>query len=230
MSNFPAALETVKINDFSYRIEEGGVRSLLFVGTQRALLVDTGFGNGGSLKKAVSEITDKPVTLVISHADPDHTGACHEFDAAYMHPSEMAGFDKNTPVYPLWEGDIIDLGGIAFEVILIPGHTPGSIALLDRANRVIITGDSVSDGPIFMFGDKRSLNAYMESLKKLRTLSSAFDFVYPAHGSFPLKPEQIEVCLRAAEKLSAGELCGTEPPMPVPAKMYRYEGAAFFFE
>lgn len=33
---------------------------------------------------------------------------------------------------PLWEGTVIDLGFWKFEVILTPGHTPGSIMLLDR--------------------------------------------------------------------------------------------------
>ncbi len=222
-------IEPVKINDRSYRLEEGGVRSLLFIGTDRAMLVDTGFGNSGSLKDVISGITDKPVTLVISHADPDHIGACEEFEAAYMHSAEIPGFEKSIPAIPLSENDVIDLGGLSFEVIHIPGHTPGSIALLDRANRIIITGDSVSDGPVFMFGDNRNLTSYMESLKKLISISDAFDTVYPAHGLFPLNKSQISVCLRAAKKLSAGELSPQEPPFPIPAKMYSFEGAAFFY-
>ena len=222
-------IETVKINDYSYRLEEEAVRSLLFIGESRAMLVDTGFGNNGSLKDEIKKITDKPVTLVISHADPDHTGACEEFDKAYMHTDEIAGFRKTIPAQPLSEGDVIDLGGLSFEVFHIPGHTPGSIALLDRANRIIITGDSVSETPIFMFGEGRNLSAYTESMKKLLALSHAFDYVYPSHGPFPLKPEQINICLTAAEKLAKGELTPEEPPFPIPAKMYSYEGGAFFY-
>ena len=222
-------IETVKINDFSYRLEEEAVRSLLFIGENRAMLVDTGFGNSGSIKAEIKKLTDKPITLVLSHADPDHTGGCEEFEEACMHESEIAGFDKNIPALPLSEGSIIDLGGISFEVVHIPGHTPGSIALLDRANRVIVTGDSVSQTPIFMFGEGRSLSAYIESMKKLISISDAFDFIYPSHGSFPLNKDQINVCLTAAQKLSNGELCGEEPPFPIPAKLYSYEGGAFFF-
>jgi glyoxylase-like metal-dependent hydrolase (beta-lactamase superfamily II) len=77
-----------------------------------------------------------------------------------MHPAEYAHYYEKPDTCgiearPLWEGDIIDLGVRKFEVILIPGHTAGSIALLDRENRLIITGDTISAGPIFMFGKDR---------------------------------------------------------------------------
>lgn len=219
----------VKIDESSYRIENSGVRCLLFIGTEKALLVDTGFGNAGSLKEVTDSLTDKPIMLVISHADIDHIGANAEFDEVYMHPAEMSGYSSDIPPKPLWDGDIIDIGGRAFEVILIPGHTPGSIALLDRENRIIITGDTVSAGPVFMFGESRSLNAYMLSLKKLLSISDAFDEIYPSHGEFPLPPKQITVALTAAEKLSNGELVGEDPHFPVPAKLYNYNGGMFFY-
>ena len=41
------------------------------------------------------------------------------------------------------QGDIIDLGDRPLKIIDIPGHTPGSIAILDVKNRVLISGDSV---------------------------------------------------------------------------------------
>jgi glyoxylase-like metal-dependent hydrolase (beta-lactamase superfamily II) len=146
--------EVIKIDEHSWRIEDNVVRVFLFAGTQRALLVDTGFGTG-NLRQIVESLTDKPVMLVNTHADDDHTGCNALFDEAYMHPSEMAFyFEKapsGTPVRPLWEGDVIDLGSRRFEVILIPGHTPGSIALLDRENALLVSGDSVSATPVFMF-------------------------------------------------------------------------------
>lgn len=221
--------EIVKIDESSYCIENSGVRCLLFIGTEKSLLVDTGFGNAGSLKAVTDSLTDKPIMLVISHADIDHIGANAEFDEVYMHPAEMSRYSSDIPPLPLWEGDIIDIGGRKFEVILIPGHTPGSIALLDRDNRIIITGDTVSAGPVFMFGESRSLTAYMLSLKKLLSMSDAFDTIYPSHGTFPLKPEQITIALAAAEKLFAGELVGEDPPHPLPAKLYSYNGGMFFY-
>lgn len=226
-------LQAVKINENTYRIEDNGVRALLFIGTEKALLVDSGFGTSGSMKETVGALTDKAVMLVNSHADGDHTGGNGDFETAYMHPAEMPHyFRKAKPdasVCALWEGDVIDIGGRSFEVILISGHTPGSIALLDRQNRILISGDTVSEAPVYMFGEARSLQAYMAALKKLMKLRHLFDEIYPSHGRFPVLPEQIEKSLAAAAKLASGELSPQEPPFPIPAKLYSGEGASFFY-
>jgi len=224
-------LEVSKINDWTYSIEDNGVRCLLFIGSGSALLVDTGFGEAGSLKAVVDSLTNKPVTLVNTHADHDHIGNNAEFDIAYMHPSEMAYYSQNAKpgasAGPLWEGDAIDLGGLRFEVVLIPGHTPGSIALLDRENRIIVTGDSVSERPVFMLGAGSDFQAYFASMEKLSAMAGSFDWIYPSHGQLPLPPGQIGKEIAAAEKLLAGELQPMEPPFPLPAKMYMHDGAGF---
>ena len=226
-------LEAAKIDDSSYRIEDNGVRSLLFIGTDRALLVDTGFGNAGSLRDVVEALTDKPVTLVNTHADDDHTGKNEEFDCAYMHPAEMpyyfATAKPGAKAAPLWEGDIIDLGGRKFEVVLIPGHTPGSIGLLDRENRILVAGDSISYTPVFMFTEVRSIYAHMASMEKLLKMKGSFDVIYSAHGDMEVSPAQISKLLEAGKKLVAGDITPMEPPFPIPAKMYVHNGAAFFY-
>jgi len=228
-------IEVGKIDDSTYWIEDNGTRCFLFIGEIQALLVDTGKGKSGSLKAIVDSLTDKPVMLVNSHADWDHVGNNEEFGLAYMHPAEMSNYavsKPGAPSAPLWEGEVIDIGGRAFEVILIPGHTPGSIALLDRANRVILTGDSASGTrPMFLFGEKRSVDAYILSIEKLLGLRDSFDTLYSAHGLFPLPPETLEKQLAAAQKLRAGELPPPkDPPRPdIPAKVYEYDGAAFIF-
>ena len=233
MTDPPQPLEAVKIDERTYSIEDNGVRCLLFTGTKQSLLIDAGFGASGSVKDAVEALTDKPVMLAITHADPDHIGGAGEFSEVFMHPAEMPYYLKNTKpdaqVRPLWEGDVVDIGGRRFEIVLIPGHTAGSIAFLDRENRVIVTGDSVSAGPVFMFGDERSIQAYIVSMEKLKTMSGAFDLIYPAHGPLPLKPQRIDEMLAAAGKLLVGELSPQEPPFPLPAKMYMHNGAGFFY-
>jgi glyoxylase-like metal-dependent hydrolase (beta-lactamase superfamily II) len=224
--------EVIQIDDTAWRIEDEMVRAFLFVGTDRALLVDTGLG-GGDLKAVVSEITKLNVTLVNTHADNDHTGCNAQFGVAHMHPAEYAWHFAQTPsdheLAPVREGDVFDLGGRSFEVLHIPGHTPGSIALLDRANAVLISGDSVSAAPVFIFGDVRDIRAFRESMDKLLDNRDAFSAVYPSHGPFPVHPDQIEKLKRAADKLMAGELTGVAPPFEVPALMYEFEGAAFFW-
>jgi len=46
------------------------------------------------------------------------------------------------------EGDRIDLGDRTLEVLHLPGHSPGSIGLWDRDNRVLFSGDAIYDGPL----------------------------------------------------------------------------------
>ncbi|MDR2487338.1 MAG: MBL fold metallo-hydrolase, partial [Clostridiales Family XIII bacterium] len=127
------------------------------------------------------------------------------------------------------DGDVIDLGGRCFEVVLIPGHTPGSIALLDREARILVAGDSVTETPVFIFSEFRSLRAFVESMGRLQALKGAFDSVYGAHGPVPVSPDQIDRLKVAGEKLLAGELEGMAPPFELPARMYEHEGAAFFY-
>ncbi|HHT16635.1 MAG TPA: MBL fold metallo-hydrolase [Papillibacter sp.] len=227
-------LETVQICESAYRIEDNGVRCHLFIGTEKALLVDTGFGESGSLMEKVRALTDKPVMLVITHADGDHIGGNGEFETAHMHPAEMAYYvtrskEKNPSVSALWEGDVIDIGGRCLEVIHIPGHTPGSIALLDRENRILVSGDTVSEASIYMFGEVRHLGAYIATLEKLMKMRDLFDEIYPSHGPFPLSPAQIDRVHAAALKLAAGELSPQEPPKSIPAKMYVGDGASFYY-
>lgn len=224
--------EVIETGKDSWRIEDDMVRAFLFNGKDSALLVDTGFGTG-NIRETVEELTKKPVMLVITHADPDHIGCNTLFDKAYMHPAEYAYYYENMPpdavVSPLWDGDIIDLGSRRFEVVLIPGHTPGSIALLDRENRILLSGDTISETPIFMFGEKRSVRAFIHSLEKLSGIAESFDVIYPSHGPFPLRTNCIEKMIAGAEKLLKGELEAQEPPFELPARMYVAEGAAFFY-
>jgi glyoxylase-like metal-dependent hydrolase (beta-lactamase superfamily II) len=228
-----SAYEVVKLGEGSWRIEDNGVRALLFAGSERALLVDTGFGNG-NIKEVVEGLTDLPVMLVNTHADGDHTGCNALFEQAHIHPSEyafyLAGAAPGSKVSPLWDGDEIDIGGRSFEVIHIPGHTPGSIALLDRANRVLVAGDSVSATPIFIFGEMRSLRAMELSLRKLDSMKGAFDEIYPAHGPFPLGPDAPGKLAAGARRVLDGEVEGkdTPPDFPVPAQIYDAGDGAMF--
>lgn len=62
----------------------------LFVGTERALLLDTGFGYG-DLRSVISQITQLPLIVVNSHGHPDHVCGNFQFDGpVYIHPDDMA--------------------------------------------------------------------------------------------------------------------------------------------
>lgn len=224
--------EIIKADGETYRIEDSIVRAFLLVGTKRALLVDSANGEG-NVYELVKSVTDKPVTLINTHADEDHIGGNGAFSYTLMHPSEFAFYSctkrpGDARPMPVCDGEVIDLGDREVEIILTPGHTPGSIALLDRRRRVLFPGDSVSTTPVFIFGEMRSLEALLLSLKRLKLRSGDFDAIYPSHGDFPVSKQQIDALISCGEMLRRKELQPLEPAFPVPAKMFEYGSAAFF--
>lgn len=224
--------EVDKIGEGFWRIGEARVCSYLLAGSRQALLIDTGYG-AGDLRGEVERLTSLPVTLVNTHADRDHIGGNAGFGAALMHPAEFDRYRQaggENPL-PLWEGAVLDLGGRSLEVVLIPGHTPGSIALLDRENRLLISGDTVQNGSIFMFGDGRNMSAYMASLERLMALGDAFDLVYAAHGDAPVKRELIPKLLEGARRIQRGEIEGGEfTERPLPCRVFDVGCARFLME
>lgn len=225
----------IKEQEHFWRIENGGVRAFLFEGTEKAMLVDTGFGNI-PMKAIVTELTSLPVFVVNTHADRDHTGCNGEFDEIYMNPAEKDRYlhsllEGGNPekVFPLSEGDIIYLGIWKFEVIFTPGHTPGSIMLFEREKRLLISGDSIQNGMMFMFGEGRNVSELIASLEKIKAMSNDIQTIYPSHAQCPLTSDIIPYVLTGAKALLTGELKGANPPFPVPAKLYSAENISFLY-
>jgi glyoxylase-like metal-dependent hydrolase (beta-lactamase superfamily II) len=68
------------------------------------------------------------------------------------------------------DGDVIDLGDRSFEVLHVPGHSPGSIALWERASGILFSGDAIYDGPLLFDLPGSSPTAYVRTLRRLMTL------------------------------------------------------------
>jgi glyoxylase-like metal-dependent hydrolase (beta-lactamase superfamily II) len=217
-----------------WQIEEKSERlnmsCFLAVGKEKAVLVDSGFGRG-NIREVAETLTSLPIMLVNTHADWDHVNGNKLFSLAHMHPADYNLYhktvglgSKEAPVAPLWEGDVIDLGGRCFEVVLIPGHTPGSILLIDEENRVAIGGDSLQIGMVFMFEEHRSLPAYKESMIRLKALQGRFDKIYAAHNQTVVDSAIIDELIAVSEKALSGEIEGAPAPVPFedsPAKLYQ---------
>lgn len=60
----------------------------LAVGQEKAALVDAGMGMDHSLPRAVAAVTDRPVTLLVTHSDSDHIGGASQFKDVYLSPDE----------------------------------------------------------------------------------------------------------------------------------------------
>ena len=229
------AYNITKIADGIHMIDEDKfVQCYLIEGEECAVLLDSCAGGGEDFQSSILSLTDKPIRLVLSHSDTDHTGGQEYFGMPMMHPAEYARYiskdGRGKPVEPLWEGQVIDLGGIKLEAVLIPGHTPGSIALIDRAARRLFVGDSVSDSHIYMFGDGRDLRAFSTSMRKLEAMSPLVETIHPAHGTPSLPTEWLAKTRVAAEKLLNGELEQKEPPFDLPCKLYSAGEVSFLYQ
>jgi glyoxylase-like metal-dependent hydrolase (beta-lactamase superfamily II) len=79
------------------------------------------------------------------------------------------------------EGDRVDLGDRELTVLHLPGHTPGSIALLDEHNGTLFSGDVVYDGYLIDDLPESEVTAYRSSMERLAHLDVST--VHPGHGS-----------------------------------------------
>ncbi len=71
------------------------------------------------------------------------------------------------------DGDVVDLGDRSFEVLHLPGHSPGSIGLLERATKTLFSGDAIYDGPLLSDLPGSSTADYVRTLHRLLALDVA---------------------------------------------------------
>lgn len=202
--------KVIQINDNTWRFEDAGVRFFLLTGTKKALLIDSGMCVHNADEIAAS-ITSLPVELINTHADPDHIASNRAFAAFYMHPAEYTNYHRRNKeagtIIPVWDGDILDLGERPLRIIHLPGHTPGSIAVLDVHKRVLISGDPIqAHGRIYMFGPQRDLLAYLQSLERISAMKDLFDEIYPSHGDFPVAPTVIDELIAGTKEVMSGKV------------------------
>ena len=203
--------QVVQVNEDTWRIENGMVRFFLLKGTEKALLIDTGM-TVRHAREIATALTGLPVMLLNTHSDADHTGGNEAFESFRMHPADEPRYrqsEKTGEVIPLGDGDVIDLGNRKLKIIHLPGHTPGSVAVLDVSRRVLISGDPIQEhGRIFMFGDHRNMQEYVRSLEKLEEMSAEFDEIWPSHADLPLHPDCIRRLHDAAQRILDKEAAG----------------------
>jgi len=122
------------------------------------------------------------------------------------------GFDAASweipPVEPttlLDEGALIDLGDQTLEVIHTPGHSPGSICLLDKKNRILFTGDTFFPGPLYAYPDDVNIEAYIASIEKMKSRLDEYDYLCAGHNDPWVKSEVISRVSAAFQEIMAGK-------------------------
>ncbi|MGF1630291.1 MAG: MBL fold metallo-hydrolase [Kiloniellaceae bacterium] len=68
------------------------------------------------------------------------------------------------------EGDIVEVGDRQFEVLHLPGHSPGSIGLWERQSGVLFSGDAIYDGPLLDELPGSDIATYLRTMERLLEL------------------------------------------------------------
>lgn len=185
----------------------------LIEGKSRALLIDTGAKIAG-LDKIIKSITDKPVTVVLTHVHSDHSGNVGFFPEVWINPSEIAVRSNAVSGY---EGQVrflsdrqkFDLGGRTVEVFFAPGHTQGSTIFLDSSRRTGFSGSSFGSGNLNLLTDFstfiKTCDSVLSALKKRK-----IKILYPGHyyGDNPDTPERIKEMRSLAKDILSGNVQG----------------------
>lgn len=102
------------------------------------------------------------------------------------------------------DGDLVDLGRRKLQIVVTPGHTPDSLSLFDKQNRLLFTGDTFYAGPIFLYVPETSVSDYTNSVEKLAAMVPQIDLVLPSHNFPAESPTELIRLSDALREVSAG--------------------------
>lgn len=136
----------------------------LIFGKDRALLQDTGVAQNNGVAEAIDGVIAEwckrngrasiPLVVAHSHAHGDHIAGDSQFkDKPNV---TLIGLDVESVQKAFgitnWPTDrgSIDLGGRVLDVIAIPGHQAASIAFYDRRTGILLTGDTLYPGRLYV--------------------------------------------------------------------------------
>ena len=88
---------------------------------------------------------------------------------------------KPMKLFPVYDGDIFDLGDKQLEVVEVGGHSAGSIALIDKQTRIAYAGDVCNSNTLLELPTSLPVEAYLKSLLHLKEHQNEFDMMYGGH-------------------------------------------------
>ncbi len=232
------SFNTIPITTGVWEITDGTAESPDFVdiylveGSVKALVIDAGI-SGSDLSGYIRTLTKKPVELALTHGHYDHIASALQFEKVYMSSKDFDLIKPYTPfkdfessgIKDLKGGEIFDLGGCKLEVIALPGHTPGSVVLLDRERQLLFAGDAMGSASLWMqLPESGTVEEFRDEMRKFeKSLESLTDLKpYLGHNCLMgRKPDNAYITDTriAAEKIVSGELTG------VPTERNEFPGA-----
>lgn len=199
----------LKVKQFIFNPFEESTFLLIDEATRSAVVVDPGMFDSSEQRVFDDFIRTHNIRLtqiVNTHMHVDHclsdnyvrdsygvkvAASLADRDLSMALPDQARRFGFRQPVsavaidIDLKDGDIIEVGESRLEVIAVPGHSQGGIALYSAPDRLLIAGDSLFRGSIgrtdFVGGNHQQLVDNVRN--RLLTLPDD-TVVLPGHGPF----------------------------------------------
>jgi glyoxylase-like metal-dependent hydrolase (beta-lactamase superfamily II) len=150
------------------------------VGTEDVVVIDPASSEPLHLYsiKSAGEVS----RIILTHGHPDHVGGAAELAsstaAELLVPRKMA--DRYEGARPLDDGDLIEVGDVALQVLETPGHSSDHICLWFDREKALFSGDLIlGEGTTVISPPDGNLVAYMASLEKVSRLGA--ERIYPGH-------------------------------------------------
>lgn len=106
----------------------------------------------------------------------------------------------------LEDGMVFDLGGLTIECISMAGHTKGSMAILLREKRILITGDACNNFTFLFEEESLSVTEYQKSLEEfLNKVHGQYTKVLSSHGTGKLALDIIEGVIEVCKDIRKGQ-------------------------
>lgn len=164
----------------------------------RVLALDTPYTRANMKGFPAADLRGEVEPASFCHGPPEGSSVAAFHTRAWKATRTVADLEK------------IDLGGRVLEVLRIPGHTPDSVALFDRAQGLLWTGDSYYEGTIWLFVPETDLDAYEASMARLAALAPGVKRLLPAHNTASAEPRRLGQVLDAVRQVRAGTRKGRQ--------------------
>jgi glyoxylase-like metal-dependent hydrolase (beta-lactamase superfamily II) len=103
--------------------------------------------------------------------------AGYEVGTCFVTALPRADYELSTLICPpapatrrVEEGDVIDLGDRVFEILHLPGHSPGSMGLWESSSATLFSGDAIYDGPLLDELPGSDIQTYVRTMRRLARL------------------------------------------------------------
>jgi len=151
------------------------------------MVVDPAANTKGTQQTLIKHLAEfQPSAVFLTHHHHDHIGSAEILRKHFSIPiiahkctDELVHFDVD---WLIDDGHQFSNGGDTWTAIHTPGHAPGHLCLISKADRSLIAGDMVAgEGTILINPTEGSIREYLNSLDRIRTFTPSR--LLPAHGS-----------------------------------------------